>query len=259
MKFKEFVQAADDLAFSKSVSRVTLNIVEQPKTDKLQIVEELMRYDKLGEIKQRFQTVVNTSEKRPVINYEVDYLKAASTYRFLGRPVPEIEDLADYCIVEAAKTMGGGAQAEAKPAVQTPAVQTPAEVEKEEAEQATDEDPKPKGRSKATTKAKAKTTTAKKSKGKPAKGVKFDRSIEGHMAPTAVILRDLLGADWKTEEQNVTAVTDLIYNQLQGKVEIFAKDGEEVLESYKTFIVDFLTEKLDLASDKAEDSGLEGL
>ena len=258
MKFKEFVQAADDLAFSKSVSRVTLNIVEQPKTDKLQIVEELMRYDKLGEIKQRFQTVVNTSEKRPVINYEVDYLKAASTFRFLGQPVPDIEDLADYCIVEAAKTMGGGAEAEAKPAVQTPA-----EVEKEEEEQATDEeskpDPKPKGRSKATTKAKAKTTTAKKSKGKPAKGVKFDRSIEGHMAPTAVILRDLLGADWKTEEQNVTAVTDLIYNQLQGKVEIFAKDGEEVLESYKTFIVDFLTEKLDLASDKAEDSGLEGL
>ena len=269
MKFKEVVHTADKLAFDNQIGRVTLNIVEHPKTHKVHIVEELCRYDTQGrEIKQRFQTHIDLNLGKINVDAEVDYLKTKATYRFLGREVPAIEDLCEYCLLPSEVSKAEVAQVhpikketalpnvpiEKETTEATPAVKA-SEVKKNEIEETKEDKPE----------SVANTTEAKKPaekkkprkqvrKPKTVKNIKFDRAVQLHLATLGKIVREELGEDWKQNSTYTSVVKDLLLNHLHQKFDLFGKDEDKPLPEFDKFVRDKL-----LALKKTEDRGLAGI
>lgn len=293
MKFESAVQQADKLAYKNCVGRVTLNIVEHPKTGKIHIVEELSRFDKHGrEIKQRFQSHVDMAGGKVNVDAEVDYLKTKATFRFLGEAIPAIEDLGKYCVVtgrvvpeavakevvKSANLDTEEAKEEEKPeepvkeeAPEEPvkeAAQAAPQAAEASAEEAADSQDEPKvaeakgskaaEEPKKETKTKAKSTKAKattKKKTTRKKNIKFDRNVQLHLTAVSTIIKGELGDGWRDEKANTSAVADLVFNHLDGKRDLYGPESGEVLEDFTQFVKQFLREKLNL-SDSEEDETL---
>lgn len=263
MLFKKAITAADKLAFEKSIGRTTLNVLEHPKSNTLTIVEELSRFAEGHEIKQRFYNHIDLSIGKANVNSEVDYLKTISTYRFLGKDVPTIQDLSKYVLVgrvNDSESVEAIAAPKPKP---EPTPEPKPEPVKEAAETPVEAAPEAKvlEMPKKEDEPKAEKPKIKK-RGRPKKlaNVQFDRNISPHVRAAAICIKEVLGAGWKEDKTNTDAVKDMIHNTLHKRADIYEPEGSEPLDSFKESIRSFLTKRLDLAGDDLDvEDGLEDL